>query len=133
MHLEEISPERPVAFSLIAVNDKTTPDDFRCRCRGDGNLVSYPVNISTISENAYWSSNTVGPVQLLSLNASGFLVLIPETAHPLATGSYHAHDDDGTIVHRATLDADGIFRLYLHNYSVMSPSSKGVDCLVQFA
>ncbi|KAH0969643.1 hypothetical protein GBA52_028495 [Prunus armeniaca] len=69
-------------------------------------------------------SNTVGPAQLLSLNASGFLVLIPETAHPLATGSYHAHDDDGTIVHRATLDADGIFRLYLHNYSVMSPSSR---------
>ncbi|CAB4280606.1 unnamed protein product [Prunus armeniaca] len=97
---------------------------FSLQMQGDGNLVSYPVNISTISENAYWSSNTVGPVQLLSLNASGFLVLIPETAHPLATGSYHAHDDDGTIVHRATLDADGIFRLYLHNYSVMSPSSR---------
>ncbi|VVA39364.1 PREDICTED: G-type lectin S-receptor [Prunus dulcis] len=91
--------------------------------QGDGNLVSYPVNISAIPENAYWSSGTVGSAQLLSLNASGFLVLIPETAHPLATGSYHAHDD-GTIIHRATLDADGIFRLYLHNYSVMSPSSR---------
>ncbi|BFG35213.1 hypothetical protein CerSpe_214870 [Prunus speciosa] len=45
------------------------------------------------------------------------------SAHSLATGSYHAHDD-GTIIHRATLDADGIFRLYLHNYSVMSPSSR---------
>ncbi|VVA41280.1 PREDICTED: G-type lectin S-receptor [Prunus dulcis] len=96
---------------------------FLLQMQDDGNLVSYPVNISTIPENSYWSSGTVGSAQLLSLNASGFLVLIPETAHPLATGSYHAHDD-GTIIHRATLDADGIFRLYLHNYSVMSPSSR---------
>ncbi|ONI01888.1 hypothetical protein PRUPE_6G165100 [Prunus persica] len=96
---------------------------FSLQMQSDGNLVSYPVNISNTPENAYWSSGTVGSAQLLSLNASGFLVLIPETAHPLATGSYHAHDD-GTIIHRATLDADGIFRLYLHNYSVMSPSSR---------
>ena len=32
---------------------------FHLRMQSDGNLVSYPVNITDISENAYWSSTTI--------------------------------------------------------------------------
>ncbi|XP_008244882.1 PREDICTED: G-type lectin S-receptor-like serine/threonine-protein kinase RLK1 [Prunus mume] len=91
----------------------------------DGNLVSYQINITT-PEASYWSSNTHGDMTL-SLEVRGFLVLLPETgtgsAHPLANGSYDPRNNR-TIIYRATLEAEGIFRLYLHNYSVMSRSSK---------
>ncbi|KAL6276873.1 hypothetical protein ACE6H2_020474 [Prunus campanulata] len=94
------------------------------KMQDDGNLVSYQINIS-IPEAAYWASNTYGDMKL-SLKVRGFLVLLPDgrgSEHPLATGSYDPRNNR-TIIYRATLDADGIFRLYLHNYSVMSRSSR---------
>ncbi|XP_020421361.1 G-type lectin S-receptor-like serine/threonine-protein kinase LECRK1 [Prunus persica] len=95
------------------------------KMQADGNLVSYQINITT-PEASYWNSNTNGDMKL-SLTVRGFLVLLPETgtgsAHPLATGSDDPRNNR-TIIYRATLDADGIFRLYLHNYSVMSRRSR---------
>ncbi|KAK9949922.1 hypothetical protein M0R45_005431 [Rubus argutus] len=99
---------------------------FWLKMQYDGNLVAYPVNSSRISENAYWSFGTadIGSNVMLRLNLSGFLVLLVNNTRyesrgvtmksvTLANGSYHGQS--GTVIHRATLDVDGIFRLYLHS------------------
>ncbi|GMN47015.1 hypothetical protein TIFTF001_016198 [Ficus carica] len=89
----------------------------------DGNLVLYPVNSSYITEDCYWASGFNGYSSDLCLNGTGFLYLQGDTdlgrssnRRILANGS---SEDEGNethaIIHRATLDADGIFRLYSHH------------------
>ncbi|KAL6227917.1 hypothetical protein ACLB2K_001871 [Fragaria x ananassa] len=98
---------------------------FSLEMQRDGNLVAYPPNSSA----AYWASMTFGSYQL-SLNISGFLVLISQFSHTnvevLANGSYHHPQDNQTTIYRATLDVDGNFRLYLHNFLVSSSSEGAV-------
>ncbi|XP_062011799.1 G-type lectin S-receptor-like serine/threonine-protein kinase LECRK4 [Rosa rugosa] len=94
----------------------------------NGNLAAYPPN----SSSAYWSIMTTS--YRLSLNLSGFLVLNSQisqysrlstpTTQVLANSSYHQPQDNQTTIYRATLDVDGNFRLYLHNF-LMSGSSEG--------
>ncbi|KAK4576052.1 hypothetical protein RGQ29_026848 [Quercus rubra] len=68
----------------------------------DGNLVAYPVNSSD-------------DASVLLVRASGLEVSI------FANSSYP--DKNGTNIYRATLDADGIFRLYLHHFKSDNSSS----------
>ncbi|PRQ49145.1 putative protein kinase RLK-Pelle-SD-2b family [Rosa chinensis] len=96
---------------------------FSLEMQDDGNLVAYPPN----SSSPYLATMTFGSYQL-SLNLSGFLVLSSQssglTTQVLANGSYHHPQDNKTTIYRATLDVDGIFRLYLHNF-LMSGSPEG--------
>ncbi|XP_075669698.1 G-type lectin S-receptor-like serine/threonine-protein kinase LECRK1 [Castanea sativa] len=89
----------------------------------DGNLVAYPVNSSDNGYNAYWSSGTNGEYNAqLSLTRLGVLSLDwGSGGRILANRSYP--DKHGTTIYRATLDADGIFRLYLHHFKSDNSSS----------
>jgi hypothetical protein len=82
----------------------------------DGNLVAYPTNSAGESVDAYWASNTTGDNKGLSLylNHQGFLSMDTVSKKPvlLARSSYPCNNK--TKIFRATLDADGIFRLYSH-------------------
>ncbi|XWS33190.1 hypothetical protein CRYUN_Cryun22dG0058100 [Craigia yunnanensis] len=116
---------------------------FRLVMQEDGNLVLYPINTENTPANAYWSSNTFGTNHKfhLYLNSTGLLQLINETdlsiyrtiresmswntaAYGIRVGfdSYYYNNNqnknttNGTI-YRATLDVDGIFRLYSHIYN----------------
>ncbi|XP_050241119.1 G-type lectin S-receptor-like serine/threonine-protein kinase LECRK1 [Quercus robur] len=94
------------------------------------NLVGYPVNSSAKSDDAYWSSNTPNSglnVQLI-LSHIGILFLSGGDLreHILAYSSYPSKNR--SAIHRATLDADGIFRLYLHRFE----SSNGSDVLLEW-
>ena len=88
---------------------------FLISMRRNGNLVAYPVNSSLDSIDAYWASNTDGGIKL-TLNVNGLLYLGSATSNvlTLVNGSHLA--ENNTIIYRATLDDDGIFRLYSHSF-----------------
>ncbi|KAL5555679.1 hypothetical protein UlMin_037915 [Ulmus minor] len=95
---------------------------FSLNMQEDGNLVMYPVNSSFITEDAYWSSNTNGFPADLHLNHTGFLYLLRNTdsgysEQVLANDSFYPRKNESKVIYRATLDADGIFRLYSHSIS----------------
>ncbi|KAF3440539.1 hypothetical protein FNV43_RR18823 [Rhamnella rubrinervis] len=100
------------------VSSKSTSDQssgpFLLVMEVDGNLVSYPNSRPKIS---YWSSESSGNYSAeLSLNHSGFLLLQDSSKRPLRTWSNGDPGENKTVIYRATLDDDGIFRLYSHNF-----------------
>ncbi|XP_023874679.1 G-type lectin S-receptor-like serine/threonine-protein kinase LECRK1 [Quercus suber] len=84
-----------------------------------GNLVSYlAVNGTDDSENAYWSLDTFyGSSVILRLNQRGLLRLTNEssTLIILVNNSYPGKKET-SIIYRAILDSDGIFKLYSHHF-----------------
>ncbi|XP_034932529.1 G-type lectin S-receptor-like serine/threonine-protein kinase LECRK1 [Populus alba] len=85
--------------------------------QADGNLVAYPTNSAGLSVDAYWASDTYQDSKKglsLYFNHQGFLFLDTVSKKPvlLARSSYPCNNK--TTIFRATLDADGIFRLYSH-------------------
>ncbi|KAG6737322.1 hypothetical protein POTOM_058838 [Populus tomentosa] len=85
---------------------------FLLAIQEDGNLVAY----AGLSVGAYWASNTYQYSKRLSLyfNHQGFLFMDTVSKKPvlLPRSSYPCNNK--TTIFRATLDADGIFRLYSH-------------------
>ena len=116
--------------SSVSTSDQSS-GRFFLQMQKDGNLVGYPVNSSAESDDAYWSSNTpnMGFNVQLSLSHIGILFLSGGnlSEHILANSSYPSKNR--TAIHRATLDADGIFRLYLHRFE----SSNGSDVLLEWS
>ncbi|XP_050292258.1 G-type lectin S-receptor-like serine/threonine-protein kinase LECRK3 isoform X1 [Quercus robur] len=91
---------------------------YRLRINSKGNLVSYPDNSTYATETAYWSLDTFyGSDVTLSLNQRGLLRLIYGSSSIIisANNSYPG-EKETTIIYRAMLDSDGIFRLYSHHF-----------------
>ncbi|XP_028801244.1 G-type lectin S-receptor-like serine/threonine-protein kinase LECRK1 [Neltuma alba] len=87
---------------------------FTLNMQSDGNLVAYPGN-NEREDDAYWHSNTSElSASQLTLNLTGFLCLsyYGDTIKVLANGNYLGRTT--SLIYRATLDLDGIFRLYVH-------------------
>ena len=84
--------------------------------QGDGNLVAYPVNSSAQSDDSYWSSGMSQATQL-SLNTEGHLYLSNGMLSIIKTlrNSSDSGENNATV-YRATLDPDGILRLYSHRF-----------------
>ncbi|CAL5440000.1 unnamed protein product [Camellia sinensis] len=90
----------------------------------DGNLVLYPLNTADRGLDAYWASGTwmkVPKSLSLYLNQStGTLDIINSTSLRIIKSfkpesSYKSsYNNNKTIIYRATLDFDGVFRLYSH-------------------
>ncbi|XP_023901210.1 G-type lectin S-receptor-like serine/threonine-protein kinase LECRK1 [Quercus suber] len=91
---------------------------FLLDIQSDGSLVAYPVNNSLDGiDRLYWSDRYVVLTRsgVLFLNTSAYGVrILANSSHP---------DKNGTTIYRATLDADGIFRLYLHHFKSDNSSS----------
>ncbi|XP_048334872.2 G-type lectin S-receptor-like serine/threonine-protein kinase LECRK3 [Ziziphus jujuba] len=102
---------------------------FKIAMQRDGNLVSYPTNISSKSETAYWASNTMYDSGAeLHLNHTGNLFLqarYTNIRHILSNCS--SPPSEGKNFYRATLDDDGIFRLY--SYNMISNTSWKVEVI----
>ncbi|KAI4353153.1 hypothetical protein L6164_002123 [Bauhinia variegata] len=90
---------------------------FRLIMQNDGNLVLYPVNSASLSSDAYWSSNYLGyNYDYLLLNKTGNLFLVDSTGKKADNILYTAKSPfKNNTIYRATLDSDGIFRLYAHS------------------
>ncbi|XP_059641120.1 G-type lectin S-receptor-like serine/threonine-protein kinase LECRK2 [Cornus florida] len=98
---------------------------FHLIMQKDANLVAYPVNSSDRPEDSYWNSNTVNLGGRLNLTSRGLLCLSNSSSgvcmHTLVNSSYSGNNKK--IIYRATLDADGIFRLYSHSFGIRDNST----------
>ena len=92
--------------------------NFSLNIQSDGSLATYPVNNSPDGiDLTYWSYSYVVLTRLgvLFLNTSAYGVrILANSSHP---------DKNGITIYRATLDADGIFRLYSHHFKSDNSSS----------
>ncbi|KAH0996437.1 hypothetical protein GBA52_020301 [Prunus armeniaca] len=84
-------------------------------------VFSLGANSENSSADAYWSSGTfVQPKLQLYLNATGRLVLINSTnweeIHVLDYDESSKTNYKNSTIYRATVDVEGIFRLYSHEY-----------------
>ncbi|XP_027076888.1 G-type lectin S-receptor-like serine/threonine-protein kinase LECRK1 [Coffea eugenioides] len=106
-------------FSSVSATDQSR-GRFILEFQGDGNLVAYPVNVTSASSYSYWSTRTFGWTngrEQLVLTERGHLYLnltsrINDSVHTIAQSSYNQSQQK--TVYRATFDIDGNFRLYLH-------------------
>ncbi|XP_021641210.2 G-type lectin S-receptor-like serine/threonine-protein kinase LECRK3 [Hevea brasiliensis] len=96
-------------------NTNKSSGRFQLIMQTDGNLVQYPVEYAE-KDYAYWHSDTytAGENVSLNLDSNGHLYLLNATGFNIKILK-----DGGTIsgnlIYRATVDVDGIFRLYSHN------------------
>ncbi|KAB1220872.1 G-type lectin S-receptor-like serine/threonine-protein kinase RLK1 [Morella rubra] len=87
--------------------------DFRIEMQDDGNIVIYPVISSDAPYYAYWATNTYnfGENVTLTLDRNGRLYLLNSSGVNIMNITPGVVPSDGKT-YRATLDADGLFRLY---------------------
>uniref|UniRef100_A0A6N2LUJ7 non-specific serine/threonine protein kinase n=1 Tax=Salix viminalis TaxID=40686 RepID=A0A6N2LUJ7_SALVM len=104
-------------LSSASAIDLTT-GRFHLRMQDDGNLVLYPVDSLDLPPDAYWYSGTNGnPGIHLNLAFTGDLLLVNKTLHTIRTVSFPGSNfSSPSIIYRATLGYDGVFRLYSHNF-----------------
>ncbi|XP_050870686.1 G-type lectin S-receptor-like serine/threonine-protein kinase LECRK1 [Lathyrus oleraceus] len=106
--------------SLSDANSST--GRFRLNMQVDGNLVLYPAYTTEMGWDAYWSSGTVraNVKYHLYLNKTGLLQILDssrDSSHitTLFDAEKHQQKTGGNqTIYRATLDFDGVFRLYAH-------------------
>ncbi|WRX30282.1 Protein kinase domain - like 10 [Theobroma cacao] len=105
--------------SLVSNASETnhTRGKFLLVMQTDGNLVQYPVD-SIELEAAYWNTKTYGAGDNVTLNldSNGTLYLLNATAL-LVQNITEKASVSGKPIYRATIDADGIFRLYSHSFN----------------
>ncbi|KAK2411649.1 G-type lectin S-receptor serine/threonine-protein kinase LECRK1 [Trifolium repens] len=129
--------------SSMSKSDHST-GRFLLGVQKDGNIVAYPFHSFRGLEDAYWDSNTSYRInhQQLSLSIQGVLCLnVGETAGSTVSSNCSHRDDDPycvssrrvcfnnrneprkkshnntTSIYRATLEIDGNFRLYEHQFN----------------
>ena len=101
--------------SSVSESDQST-GIFQLVMQTDGNLVQYPLLLELKAEYAYWSSNTNGQGNNVSLclDDDGHLYLLNSTGTYLSNLTQGGYPRNNTV-HLMRIDADGIFRLYSHN------------------
>ncbi|MBA0809931.1 hypothetical protein Gohar_001958 [Gossypium harknessii] len=82
----------------------------------DGNLVQYPVG-AVERGAAYWHTSTfnAGYGVSLNLDGNGHLYLLNDTGFNIKSINTNYINASGKSVYRATIDTDGIFRLYSYS------------------
>ncbi|KAJ6951431.1 hypothetical protein NC653_040753 [Populus alba x Populus x berolinensis] len=91
---------------------------FRLKMQSDGNLVLYPVATLDIAADAYWSTDTFGSSGThLYLNYTGELLILNKTSGIVRdVFNSYSKSESSSIIYRATLENNGIFKLYSHNF-----------------
>ncbi|XP_035546917.1 G-type lectin S-receptor-like serine/threonine-protein kinase LECRK3 [Juglans regia] len=89
---------------------------FRIKMQTDGNIVMYPVGSLDAPDYAYWAAatNFVGKNATLTQDGNGRLYMLNSSGAEVKNINNGAVPSDGKM-YRATIDADGIFRVYSHN------------------
>ncbi|XP_062158614.1 G-type lectin S-receptor-like serine/threonine-protein kinase LECRK3 [Alnus glutinosa] len=91
---------------------------FRIKMQIDGNVVLYPVGFPDTTHYAYWATVTtfVGNNATLTLDGNGRLCMLNSTGVNVKNITNEGIPSDGKR-YRATIDNDGIFRLYSRDLS----------------
>ncbi|XP_021629704.2 G-type lectin S-receptor-like serine/threonine-protein kinase SD2-2 [Manihot esculenta] len=106
---------------LVSSSETSHTGRFHLKMQEDGNLVLYPLNTGDTPGDAYWRSSTLGHEFkfYLYLNSSGRLLIVNGTSSKIIStvyGNSLSANDDNSTIYRATLDIDGVLRLYSHRY-----------------
>ncbi|KAJ8765314.1 hypothetical protein K2173_012011 [Erythroxylum novogranatense] len=116
---EVLSSGHELVSSLSDTNQSS--GRFHLAMQTDGNLVLYPMESDNGPRDAYWGIDTClssGVTCNLSLdNRTGCLKLINEEGHSIrnvGNCSSMADRNKTNVIYRASLDSDGVFRLYSH-------------------
>ncbi|XP_016728994.2 G-type lectin S-receptor-like serine/threonine-protein kinase LECRK3 [Gossypium hirsutum] len=101
--------------SSVAVSDHGS-GKFLILMQTDGNLVQYPVGAVELGAG-YWDTETfnAGNGVNLNLDGNGHLYLLNDTGFNIKSINTNYVNASGKSVYRATIDTDGIFRLYSHS------------------
>ena len=113
-------------YSSLNKSDHST-GQFDLRMQADGNLALYPATSEDNPSDAYWSTDTFGPPGgvykfQLYLDFNSSLIIIDESTGAAVRNGYSNlyrginPNNNSNTIYRATLDVDGIFRLYSHTY-----------------
>ncbi|KAI8012684.1 G-type lectin S-receptor-like serine/threonine-protein kinase LECRK3 [Camellia lanceoleosa] len=109
-----------IGGKLVSSVSKTNSSTgrYQLKMQDDGNLVSYPLNTEETPIDAYWDSQTwQNAPDFLYLNHSGILAIINSTSlDMIQVLSGYNNNNNNTIIYRATLDFDGVFKLYSHKF-----------------
>ncbi|XP_010931011.2 G-type lectin S-receptor-like serine/threonine-protein kinase LECRK2 [Elaeis guineensis] len=124
-------PSQNQLYSSVSEADQSQ-GNYRLNNQEDANLVLYAVGTSDIADDAYWASNTflIGFPLTLSLNSKGVLYLVGNNSRftkNLTQAKASSSQGGGEIYYRATLDPDGILRLYSHTFWKNGSSTKAVE------
>ncbi|KAE8100441.1 hypothetical protein FH972_018338 [Carpinus fangiana] len=109
-----------VRSQLVSSSSETNHSTgiFRIKMQNDGNIVlyQYGVGIPDTPDYAYWSAvtNFVGNNATLTLDKNGRLYMLNRTGVVVKNITNEVIPSDGKM-YRATIDSDGIFRLYSHD------------------
>lgn len=110
-------------ISSVSVADRSS-GRFKLVLQHDGKLAAYPVSRTGAPDEAYWSYNAGLEFHGLSLvlTETGLLYLDPtfDLSNDSIAQGLNVSESSETMIYRATLDADGNFRLYAH---ILSNSS----------
>ncbi|XP_034899924.1 G-type lectin S-receptor-like serine/threonine-protein kinase LECRK1 [Populus alba] len=95
---------------------------FRLKMQSDGNLVLYPVDTPDTSADAYWraemyTSGSSGAHLYLNYTSGELLILNKTSGIVMRYVLYpDSQSASSSIIYRATLENNGIFKLYSHNF-----------------
>ena len=103
---------------LVSSNSETNHSNgiFRIKTQNDGNIVMFPVGFPDTQHNAYWAAGTfsIGDNAALTLDGNCRLYMLNSTGVNVNNITDERIQSDGKS-NRATIDNDGIFRLYSHD------------------
>ncbi|GMP52640.1 hypothetical protein CsSME_00018369 [Camellia sinensis var. sinensis] len=105
--------------SSVSNTDSST-GRYQLKMQDDGDLVWYPLNTEETIIDGYWDSNTWQKApDFLYLNHSGIVAIINSTSLDMIqilSANNNNSNNNNTIIYRATLDFDGVFKLYSHKF-----------------
>uniref|UniRef100_A0A2N9ESD3 Receptor-like serine/threonine-protein kinase n=1 Tax=Fagus sylvatica TaxID=28930 RepID=A0A2N9ESD3_FAGSY len=124
-----LSTDGQLISSLSETNHST--GRFRLKMQSDGNLVLNKIKTADIRSKPYWSSNTTtdnqGHNYSLYLNNTGILQIINSVDSVEDLYSSSTSKSTNNIIYRATLDVDGIFRLYSYSQAFDGTGSSSFE------
>ncbi|KAH9717735.1 non-specific serine/threonine protein kinase [Citrus sinensis] len=102
-------------YSSISLTNQST-GNFKLWMQSDGNLNAFPLRSILEDNYGYWSSYTSGAGHNVTLNLDqdGTLYLGNSTGFVVKNLTEGRLSVNRTTLYRATLDVDGVFRLYQH-------------------
>ncbi|KAK4585178.1 hypothetical protein RGQ29_022728 [Quercus rubra] len=89
---------------------------YRLKMQYDGNLVLELANTVDDASEVYWESETGGDRNRLVLNDTGLLQIINSTSMESIKNLTSLESNNSKTIYRATLNVDGVFRLYSHAF-----------------
>ncbi|XP_074566778.1 G-type lectin S-receptor-like serine/threonine-protein kinase LECRK3 [Curcuma longa] len=112
-------------LSARLMEDDYSAGRFTLQVQTDGNLVFYTVSARFSSQyGAYWASNTVGNGTRLTFNESGS-IYFEQSDNSVVIFTSGGQNSMRDYYQRGTLDADGVFRQYVHPRNNLSTRAWG--------